>query len=458
MKTVLISIVLLGGQVLVAQQGWRLELSDANVVDRMAGNTEVFNGQIWIFNGNAGAGTTQATASAWSSSDGVSWNLVLYQLPWASNDDAASTVFGGKLWKSGGEGGNIYGSDVWSSDDGVNWTEETQPWPNWAPWAERGRHTMLGFNGRLWVMGGYALQPPYHVNFNDVWSSPDGVNWTQEIAVAPWSARGGHTSVVFDNRMWVIGGGPNKRDVWSSADGINWTLATDSPPWPPVAGHVSVVFRGRMWVIGGLTTGNTVLNQAWSSVDGVNWKLESSDAPWGRRAGHMSVVFNNRIWIMGGSGDWTSRPDIWSYGLHFTPDAFPAGIVEVPYSATIEAKEGDGPYAWSLVGGALPPGFTIDLSTSSATVPFSGVSAQVGKFTFTLRVEDQSTGDWAEQELSIEIKSQTSDAGRRGENSIFPGGACANRPNPQIPAAVLTAATAAALLRRRRQRGYPFGS
>jgi len=44
----------------------------------------------------------------------------------------------------------------------------------------------------------------------------DGVNWTQATATAGWSARRYHTSVVFDGKMWVIGGYSTAtlRDVW----------------------------------------------------------------------------------------------------------------------------------------------------------------------------------------------------------------------------------------------------
>jgi hypothetical protein len=54
--------------------------------------------------------------------------------------------------------------------------------------------------------------------------------WIQSASSAPWSGRYGHTSVVFDNKIWVIGGynGNNLlNDIWYSSDGINWTLATN---------------------------------------------------------------------------------------------------------------------------------------------------------------------------------------------------------------------------------------
>jgi N-acetylneuraminic acid mutarotase len=55
---------------------------------------------------------------------------------------------------------------------------------------------------------------------NDAWYSADGKTWTQATAAAAFPARASHSSVVFNNEMWVIGG-ENKSanpldDVWES--------------------------------------------------------------------------------------------------------------------------------------------------------------------------------------------------------------------------------------------------
>ena len=85
-------------------------------------------------------------------------------------------------------------------------------------------HASVVFNNKMWVLGGRDESS----NKNDVWSSSDGINWTQATANAPWTARQEYTSVVFNNKMWVLGGydGSYKNDVWSSSDGVNWTQAT----------------------------------------------------------------------------------------------------------------------------------------------------------------------------------------------------------------------------------------
>ena len=54
---------------------------------------------------------------------------------------------------------------------------------------------------------------------NDVWYSSDGINWYQATPNANFSKRQSHSSVVFNNKIWVIGGGDNTsfyNDVWYS--------------------------------------------------------------------------------------------------------------------------------------------------------------------------------------------------------------------------------------------------
>ncbi|MBI4568532.1 MAG: nucleoside hydrolase, partial [Planctomycetes bacterium] len=74
--------------------------------------------------------------------------------------------------------------------------------------------------------------------------------WTLATRAAPWSARGGYISAVFNGRLWMIGSGGgegDKGDVWSSPDGVNWTLATRAAPWSARGGYISAVFNGRLW-------------------------------------------------------------------------------------------------------------------------------------------------------------------------------------------------------------------
>ena len=83
----------------------------------------------------------------------------------------------------------------------------------------------------MWVLGGVGGDyPAYNETKNDVWASDDGKNWTLIKNNAPWRARRGHTSVVFQDKIWIMGGATGEEiflnDVWASTNGIEWERIT----------------------------------------------------------------------------------------------------------------------------------------------------------------------------------------------------------------------------------------
>jgi hypothetical protein len=69
----------------------------------------------------------------------------------------------------------------------------------------------------MWILGGH--EDGATTESNDVWSSPDGLTWTEVTPAAPWPTRKDHTSLVFDNRIWVLGGHEGATyfgDVWAT--------------------------------------------------------------------------------------------------------------------------------------------------------------------------------------------------------------------------------------------------
>ena len=148
--------------------------------------------------------------------------------------------------------------------------------------------------------------------------------WSERADLA---ARHSHTSLVFDNKMWIIGGKGDaeipKNDVRYSYNGINWYTATSSAPFPPRFGHASAVFQGKMWVVGGKQYDPedhddqwdpkhdhdvqddeySELNDVWSSSDGVNWELVISDADFEPRNDHTLTAFAGSLWLIGGTSN-----------------------------------------------------------------------------------------------------------------------------------------------------------
>ena len=178
-----------------------------------------------------------------------------------------------------------------------------------ASFSGRYNHTNVVFDNKLWVIGGTDLSS-YK---NDVWYSTDGETWTEATASAQFSARSSHTTVVFDNKLWVIGGYDEnfafKNDVWYSTDGITWTEATASASFSGRYTHTSVVYDNKLWVIGG--TDGSLKNDVWYSSDGVTWSEATASAQFSERTGHTTIVYDNKLWVIGGFSVSSRKKDIW---------------------------------------------------------------------------------------------------------------------------------------------------
>lgn len=74
--------------------------------------------------------------------------------------------------------------------------------------------------------------------------------WIEATGSAGWTPRFSHSTVVFDNKIWVING-YDSDDVWYSTDGTNWVRAVDSVAWPMRTSFATLNFKGKVWILGG---------------------------------------------------------------------------------------------------------------------------------------------------------------------------------------------------------------
>lgn len=301
---------------------WTCITEDAAFAGRDGAGALVFNGRMWLLGGwnpNDKVNFPRiCNSEVWSSVDGAEWTLENPQAPWEGRHCAGYVVHQGRMWIVGGDANQgHYQNDVWSSADGVNWDMVTDS----IPWGPRILHFTFAFDGNIWIMGGQTspqFAPADEKFYTDVWCSPDGVNWTCVTDNVPWPSRGmSGGSVVFQDRMWILGGGtydtpttPERlyyNDVWSTADGVNWQQHVETAAWEARQYHDVAVFDGNMWVLDGCRrpTGNR--NDVWYSSDGVDWQ-ELPDTPWAPR--HAASVFahDDALWMVAGNNMF---PDVW---------------------------------------------------------------------------------------------------------------------------------------------------
>jgi hypothetical protein len=188
----------------------------------------VWNGQL-----------TAIGATVWRSADGVKWarnNLAdgVTAAPGPSiiraTENSRAEILGNALFFLQLDTGQVY---VSTDAAAATWTS-LGAIPGYTP---RCGPAAFVLQGKLWVVGGGACD--YSQVYNDVWSSPDGVNWTQSPTPAQWSGRMWPCVITNgDNVVWLAGGyaptdwtntsgiqrryGANHADLWYTKDGDDW--------------------------------------------------------------------------------------------------------------------------------------------------------------------------------------------------------------------------------------------
>jgi hypothetical protein len=223
---------------------------------------------MWLIGGTDSSGRTK---DVYITTDGTHWTRKASGLSFLNVDGFAAAYFNGALWVLGGSGTSITNQIYKSADDGATWTQITpSAGDNFTP---RLDFTALSFDNSLWVIGGITDTSGHRTN--STYRSLDGTSWILMPASLAtggiYTAVSSHASVVYDNRMWVLGGIGNsgstseEDDVWYSTDGWNWAETTSAAAFGGRYDHSSVAYQNKIWVIGGVLTSGTLKNDVWSS-------------------------------------------------------------------------------------------------------------------------------------------------------------------------------------------------
>lgn len=305
----------------------------ADFAPRDGAGALVFHDRMWLIGGwnsrDESCFPRDCVNDVWSSADGATWVLERANtfgkpgfnpdLDWEGRHTAGYVVHQEKMWIVGGDPlQGHYQNDVWNSIDGKNWIHVNKGQP--VPWGPRVLHYTLTFQDKIWVMGGQTT-PEYAAAaerfYDDIWNSTDGIHWNRVIPQGEhWCPRGLiGGNVVFQNRMWILGGGtydtpgmPQRlffNDVWSSGDGVQWTCHTRSAPWHSREYHDVAVFDDKMWVMEGWNKENR--NDVWYSTNGVEWH-EVPGTPWKPRHAASVFVYRDALWMVTGNN---MESDVW---------------------------------------------------------------------------------------------------------------------------------------------------
>jgi len=139
-----------------------------------------------------------------------------------------------------------------------------------------------------------------------------GSAWTEQGTNALPVATSQHTTLAFNDKLWVIGGdnaGTATRKVYSSSDGITWAESgTDALP-SARRNHCSSVFGNQMWVIGGEDSAGDAQTSIYFSTDGVTWNSVFIPLPEARTDLACATTGGNGIVASGGTTGSTPQSD-----------------------------------------------------------------------------------------------------------------------------------------------------
>lgn len=80
----------------------------------------------------------------------------------------------------------------------------------------------------------------------------------------------------------------------------SWECMTSSAPWTVRASHSSVSFNDDIWVLNGYQDTGTMWHDIWSSSDGVSWACQGTSVPYPMSSNMGCVVFDDKIWLLSG--------------------------------------------------------------------------------------------------------------------------------------------------------------
>lgn len=180
------------------------------------------------------------------------------------------------------------------------------------PFIPAGRNSSVEFNGQLWTNAN-LYSPPDPSDDHErpivdgqIWSSSNGKDWILR-SVNPFGARIGQSLIVFDDKMWMIGGYDTDRgedpmlgQIYNTTDGINW-IEVNKHDLPIIFIDQAIVFNNKIFVFGGLFNPYSTSSEnpvIYSSSNGIDWTLEASDVLDTYDAFASAIVFNDQLYLM----------------------------------------------------------------------------------------------------------------------------------------------------------------
>lgn len=237
---------------------WDLVTERASFIPRRNLAATIFKNKMWITGGRTSCSSgNQSLNDVWFSENGKDWKSATLNANFTKRFGHTLTTFRGSLWIIGG----LKKSGIWvidkiiSSNDGEHWL----PGVYNPPFGNRSYHTTVVHDNKLWVIGGVgaSMLGPEKAGNAEVWYSGNGHDWILATEDAGFPPRFGHTAVTDGNHIYVMGGSNSNKnhhqlnDIWRSYNGVDWEKIKVTDPPAKRLGHTSLLFNNRIWALDG---------------------------------------------------------------------------------------------------------------------------------------------------------------------------------------------------------------
>jgi N-acetylneuraminic acid mutarotase len=168
-----------------------------------------------------------------------------------------------------------------------------------------GRHSASAvlYNNKIYLFGGIATGTQ---KMNDILAFSLEKNEWKLITprTPPPSGRWGHSAVVYNGAMYVMGGFGDifSNDLWRFDFKTKvWTpVLTNGKPPRPRHFHSACIFRNKMYICGGFAANMITPDMYEFDFETSTWHCLSSNNAATNRRGHSAVVYDNAMYVFGG--------------------------------------------------------------------------------------------------------------------------------------------------------------
>ena len=244
---------------------WVLETDAPGFCGRYNHRVIEFQDRLWVLGGKDE--NFRDLRDLWTSRDGIHWVEVKIENRSFNTPISLSYVFANKLWLAFGDGG-----DLWSTEDGVAWQIESRRYhyPD-------GAKDIVECDKKLWLFSKDKLE-----NSNRVWSSEDGLHWDLiELDTREITEKRDINVLLHNDEIWVFTYSLLEDRAWlyTSKNGKNWQKKSGSIYFGDidVEDAYLVVFDNELFVVGGGRKISLDDERKWTDNPNLNWVEQAPD-------------------------------------------------------------------------------------------------------------------------------------------------------------------------------------